>query len=131
MLYHDSRRFFAGDHVMALTRWLRWLNGIPGRKRQFHHEPQQRILRPRRGFAPRLEALEDRTLLSSFTVTNLFDSGPGSLRAAVDAANITSGADVIKFAGGLKGTIPLASVLSITDDLTINGPGAQQVTVSG
>jgi hypothetical protein len=80
---------------------------------------------------PRLEVLEDRTLPSTFTVTNLLDSGPGSLRAAITAANTTAGADVIRFAGGLKGTIPLASELSITGDLTINGPNANQLTVSG
>jgi hypothetical protein len=33
----------------------------------------------------RLEALEDRTVPSTFTVTNLLDTGPGSLRAAVTA----------------------------------------------
>src|SRR3989442_1300287 len=65
----------------------------------------------------------------TFTVMNLLDSGPGSLRAAIDAANTAPGADVIKFAHGLHGTITLASVLNIMDDLTINGPGAQTVTV--
>jgi hypothetical protein len=85
---------------------------------------------PRRA-RPALEALEGRALLSTFTVLNLADSGPGSLRQAILAANANPGADVIGFAGGLKGTIPLASELSVTDDLTINGPGANQLTVSG
>jgi hypothetical protein len=73
-------------------------------------------------------------LPSTFTVTNLFDSGPGSLRAAITAANTNPGADTIRFAGGLKGTIALSSAsgeLSITGDLTINGPGASQLTVNG
>ena len=34
----------------------------------------------------RVEALDDRCLPSTFTVTNLLDSAPGSLRAAVTAA---------------------------------------------
>jgi hypothetical protein len=40
---------------------------------------------------PRLEALEDRTLPSTFTVLNLADSGVGSLRQAVLDANPTAG----------------------------------------
>src|SRR4029077_12449909 len=62
---------------------------------------------------------------------NLLDSDPGSLRAAVDAANINPGADLIKFAGRLHGTITLGSELSITDDLTINGRGENNLTISG
>ena len=42
---------------------------------------------------PRLEALEDRCLPSTFTVLNIDDSGPDSLRAAVAAANANPGAD--------------------------------------
>src|SRR5262249_44636871 len=47
-------------------------------------------------------------------------------------ANANPGADVINFAPGLHGTIGLSSgELSITDDLKINGPGADQLIVSG
>jgi hypothetical protein len=81
---------------------------------------------------PCVEALENRTLLSTFTVLNLDDSGPGSLRQAVGDANALAGADVIEFAGRLKGTIGLTSgELAITDDLTIDGPGARKLTISG
>src|SRR5439155_17894431 len=68
---------------------------------------------------------------STFTVTNLADSGPGSLRAAVASANLTPAADTIRFANGLHGTIPLGSEIAITSSLTIDGPGANQITVSG
>src|SRR5688572_8625220 len=81
---------------------------------------------------PRLavEALDDRCLPSTFTVTNLLDSGTGSLREAVVAANANPGADAIDFA--TTGTIALTSgQLDITDSLTINGPGASALTVSG
>src|SRR5215468_9560539 len=80
---------------------------------------------------PLLEVLEDRTVPSTFTVTNLTDHDPGSLRAAVMAANANPGVDTIKFAPGLHGTIRLSDQLTITDDLTIKGPGANQLTVSG
>src|SRR5262245_21591554 len=36
---------------------------------------------------PRLEALEDRTLPSAYVVTTTADSGPGSLRDAIDQIN--------------------------------------------
>jgi hypothetical protein len=76
--------------------------------------------------------LEDRTLPSTFTVLNLADSGAGSLRAAITSANTNPGADVINFAGGLSGTITLTGgQLSITDPLTIIGPGAHRLAVSG
>ena len=41
----------------------------------------RRSARRRRNCLPQLLALEDRTLFSTFTVLNLNDSGPGSLRA--------------------------------------------------
>ena len=90
----------------------------------FRHSPH----RPR---MPRLavEALEDRSLPSTFTVTNLLDTGAGSLRAAVASANASAGADTIDFA--TTGTIALTSgQLDISDSLTINGPGAGALTVS-
>src|SRR5687767_7533184 len=78
----------------------------------------------------RLEALEDRRVLSTFTVVNLLDSGPDSLRAAVVAANANPGPDAIDF--GVTGSIGLTSgQLEITDSLTISGPGASALTVSG
>jgi ribosomal protein L6P/L9E len=73
--------------------------------------------------------MEDRSLLSTFTVANLHDSGSGSLRSAIAAA---SSGDTINFARGLRGTITLTSgELSITDSVTINGPGANELSVSG
>ena len=40
--------------------------------------------KPSRRYRPEFMPLEGRALLSTFTVSNLNDSGPGSLRAAVD-----------------------------------------------
>ncbi len=69
--------------------------------------------------------------MANFTVTNLFDSGMGSLRQAILDANSTSGADLISFDNLLSGgSINLISgELSITDSLTINGLGADFLTV--
>lgn len=81
---------------------------------------------------PQLLALEDRCLPSTFPVLNLNDSGPHSLRAAVAAANANPGPDTITFADHLHGTIRLTSgALPINDSVTINGPGADQLAVSG
>jgi hypothetical protein len=84
------------------------------------------------GFRPRLESLEDREVPATFTVLNLADHGSDSLRTAVAAANANPGADMIEFADGLIGTIGLSGgQLSITDHLTIDGPGAGLLAVSG
>src|SRR5262249_2669070 len=83
-------------------------------------------------YRPRLDVLEDRTLPSTFTVLNLADSGAGSLRQAVLDPNANPRADAIDFAPGLRGTIALTSgELGITDDLSIDGPGANRLAVSG
>ena len=68
---------------------------------------------------------------TTFTVTNTDDSGPGSLRAAIDQANTNAGADEIVFADGV-GTITLASRLpTITDAAGLVIDGGGDVTVSG
>jgi len=63
-----------------------------------------------------------------FNVTNTNDSGAGSLRQAMLDANAAPGGDIITFI--VTGTINLASALpAIEQDLTITGPGANQLTV--
>ena len=79
-----------------------------------------------------IERLENRLLLSTYMVTNKLDSGPGSLRDDVQMSNTTPGANTIMFAPGLTGTITLTSgQLTVSNDLTINGPGAASLTISG
>jgi hypothetical protein len=76
---------------------------------------------------PRLEALEDRCVPS--TVTNLSDHDPGSLR---DAIATTPSGGTVTFQPGLAGTITLTTgELTITKNLTIAGPGAEAIRVSG
>jgi VCBS repeat-containing protein len=92
----------------------------------------------RRGPSLAVTQLEDRTTPATFTVTNLTDSGPGSLRAAIGSANATPGADTIVFT--VAGTINTATPLALTDTTggtTIDGfsapgySGAPVVEVKG
>ena len=77
-----------------------------------------------------IEALESRRLLATFTVTTAADSGAGSLRDAIAHANAAAGADVVDFAIG-SSTINLTSgEISISDELTVDGPAGGGVTIS-
>jgi FG-GAP repeat len=79
----------------------------------------------------RLESMESRLAPAIFNVTNLNDSGTGSLRQAVVDANSNSGFDTVLF-GFTTGTITLTSGdIQITDALDIFGPGSSKLTVSG
>lgn len=68
---------------------------------------------------------------ATHTVTTLADSGAGSLRAAVGAANAAAGSDTIRFQPGLTGTITLATEILIADTLVVEGPGADVLALSG
>lgn len=86
-------------------------------------------------FLPALQPAQAATTI--FTVNTNADTNNGActvslctLRDAIDAANSNAGPDVIDFS--VTGTITLTSPLpDITDDVTINGPGPNQLTVSG
>jgi hypothetical protein len=111
---------------MWFSSWLR--NRTPTRASR--GRAQCRSAAPR--FRPQLEVLEGRWVPSTLTVTNNLDSGAGSLRAEIAAAN--SG-DTIQFAPSLSGqTIQLSgSELVINKNLTIQGPSAPNapVTIQG
>lgn len=69
---------------------------------------------------------------ATFTVTNVNDSGAGSLRQAVLDANSAAGADTIEFAIHAPATIILTSgELSVTTTMTINGDRIYPTTISG
>ena len=67
----------------------------------------------------------------TFTVTNLDNNGPGSLRRAVNLANGNPGLDQVVFQSSLSGVLALNSAVYIYDGVEIAGPGANQVTVDG
>jgi hypothetical protein len=84
--------------------------------------------RPR--FRPVLECLEDRAVPSTLTVTNLDDSGNGSLR--FELAQAQNG-DTIVFDDSLNGgTLTLTSgELQVSQSVTIQGPGSDLLTIDG
>src|SRR5262249_23924542 len=116
----------ARESIMSFRSILSALQAVPTM-------PRARAARARPPLASlAVGALADRTVPSTCTVLNLTDSGEGSLRQAVLAANVQAGADTIAFADGLQGPIGLTTgQLNITDHLTIDGPGADQLAVSG
>lgn len=78
-----------------------------------------------------IESLEPRIAPAAFVVINLNDSGPGSLRDAISQANANAGPDVITFLKGLTGVLPVSSQLSISDTLTVKGPGPSKLSLDG
>src|SRR5687767_8640662 len=110
---------------MSFTSWLQNLQSALTPRRGQRRHVRRGLLRAAT-HRLNLEVLEDRCTPSTFTVLNLADSGEGSLRQAVLDANCPAfpGLDVIMFAPAARGTIGLTSgQLSITDHLTIDGPG--------
>lgn len=63
----------------------------------------------------------------TYTVTNTDSSGPGSLDQAITDANEASDADVIVF--DVNGTIDMLSGRTISEPVTIDGPGSDTLTV--
>jgi hypothetical protein len=81
-----------------------------------------------------LECLEHRTVLSSVTLTvsSLADTGSGTLRAAITAADggAAKNSYVIDFTPNLTGTITLESALpALSNNISLDGPGASSLTV--
>lgn len=69
---------------------------------------------------------------ATFPVSNLNDSGSGSLRYAITNANATAGTNTITFDVGVTGTITLTSgQLGINNHVNIMGPGSATLAVSG
>ena len=100
----------------------RWFSALRGSGAPRAHSPR---------FRPMVEALEDRTVPSVVAVSSALDDGSaGTLRAAVAAA---APGDVITFDPSIYGrAIALtAGQITIDKDLTIQGPGASYLTISG
>jgi hypothetical protein len=90
-----------------------------------HSRPARKV----RAYRPRLEVLEDRALLSTYLVDHMADDTvgtglSGSLRYAITHA---VNGDTITF--GVTGTINLTGALPGVGNISINGPGADLLTV--
>jgi hypothetical protein len=109
---------------MSCTHWLSGRLSRPARP-----VSSTKATAAHRSCRPTLEALEQRGVPSTLTVNSTADSGIGSLRAALNAAH--SG-DTINFALPPTSQITLNSgELLIKNNMTIAGPGAGQLTISG
>jgi predicted outer membrane repeat protein len=112
---------------MSRFTWLPWFT--EGRSQRDARRSRRRNARH---FS--LECLEHRTVLSSVTLTvsSLADTGSGTLRAAITAADAGSSNNsyAINFSSGLTGTITLESALpAFSNNISLNGPGAGSLTV--
>ena len=88
------------------------------RPRTAHRHPARQT----RAATAVMEAMEGRTLLSTYYVTNTNNSGAGSLRQAIVDANKHSGADVIAFkiGSGAKTISPTSALPSVTGPTVID-----------
>jgi hypothetical protein len=80
--------------------------------------------------------LSNQIFATTFVVNNLNDTGSGSLRQAILNANAdnspsTGGDDHIIDLSGMAGTIVLTSSITINQHMSITGPAAGGLTVSG
>jgi titin len=84
---------------------------------------------------PRLEVLEDRAVPAVLIVTSAADSGAGSLRAAITAADRMSGLVTIDFSIGAAGSAHIISLKSalpaITGTVTIDGASQGGIGYTG
>ena len=115
--------FLFGTWLQAITR--KTTTGAPTRRGAKRTRPRRAVLG--------IEALEDRTVPSTLTVTRSLDTGvmgDGSLRGEIAAA---ASGDTINFDPSLAGqTIALTGgELALSKSLDIEGLGAGQLTVSG
>lgn len=112
----------------------------------FNEQRQSGKIQLHRSFASMIEALEERVLFNTFTVTNTDDSGPGSLRQAIldaNASTVITSPRVIAFdiAGSGVHTITPASPLpAVAQSMRIDGStqpgysaavGAPLIEISG
>ena len=107
-----------------------------------HRHRSAQAAHRRRNRTLTLQCLEQRQLLATYIVDTLVDESDGnygagdfSFREALNLAN-GGGTDTIQFAPSLSGgTIAMGGFplpdFQITDDTTIQGPGADRLTISG
>jgi hypothetical protein len=94
----------------------------------FHSRPARKL----RAFRPRLQVLEDRTLLSTYLVDHLADDLVGSGLSGSLRYCITNAVDGDTITFGVTGTIQLTdgALPDLTHNISIDGPGPDLLTVS-
>jgi Putative Ig domain len=115
---------------MTFKQWVRDVFGPESRAARASRRGKSR--RPaRHGWVPTLELLEERRMLTAYTVTSLADSGPGTLRQAIldsVANHAFQEPDTIQFSPSLDGgTIKLTGFIN---DSTVAGPSAFAINKS-
>src|SRR5262245_10475228 len=131
----DESKLLRRGILMAKFSGLGWLKAISRKSGGTRQAPRRGQRPPGRRFVLRLEALEDRLAPAVLTVNTLADeTTPAdnllSLREAVAQA---ASNDTIQFDPGLNGgTITLTGgALNLTRNVTVTGPGAASLTLSG
>ncbi len=105
---------------MAFSTWIRsWKRSLE-RRWALCQTPRRKAVARRQAARPRLEALEDRWLLSPYIVTSNADSGSGTLRDAITQANLGS-YNEIDFKIGTSGSAQTINLTSQLPTLTANG----------
>jgi titin len=106
---------------MHRTPWHSWLT------RQGTRHGGRGRANGRRPYRPRLEALEERRVPTTFLVINSNDSGEGSLRQAILDANNNPGPDTINFAigPGVQVITTLSPLPAITDAVDLDATTMQ------
>ncbi len=107
---------------MAFSSWIRsWKRSLE-RRLALYQTLRRKVVARRQATQPRLEALEDRWLLSPYLVTSNADSGSGTLRDAITQANMAgSTITEIDFTIGTSGSAQTISLTSQLPTLTANG----------
>lgn len=143
---------------MLLNSWLKPFRNLrQTQSRVDHSRRKTRRSKSNNAVHRPAEVLESRQLLTTFTVNSLLDTGdalPGdgvaddgngnvTLRAAIEEANALGGANTIEFSAvdatgavnfhdATPDIIALSGTqLDISSDITLSGPGADLLTVSG
>lgn len=141
---------------MLMNSWLKSLRNlcsVPSGRVSLHRRTTRKRKLQDRGQRP-AEILENRQLLTTFTVNSLADTpdatpgdgiavdanGETSLRAAIEEANALTGSHEVNFNDGtlagvnfhdaIADTIVLSgSDIDLDSDVTVNGPGADLLTI--
>src|SRR5581483_9751182 len=105
-----------GTLNMAFSSWIRSWKGSIERRWALYRTLRRKVIVRRRASRPRLEALEDRWLLSAYVVTSTADDGSaGTLRDAINQAN-SSGSTITEIDFNI-GTTGSAQTISPTSAL--------------